>query len=143
MIQDSDLAHFFFFFSVCCCSAAQSCPTLCNPMDCQASLSLTISQVCPSSRPLHQRCLPAISSSDAFFSLCPQSFPASGSFPMSQLFASASASVLPMSVQDWLPLRLTGFISLLSKGFSGVFFSTTVWRYQIFSALPSLWSFWC
>ena len=102
MIQESDLAHFFFAV---CCSVAQSCPTLCNPMDSQASLSLTISQVCPSSRPLHRRCHPAISSCDAFFSFCPQSFPASGSFPMSQLFASASASVLPMSVQDWLPLR--------------------------------------
>ena len=66
------------------------------------------------------------------FSFCPQSFPASGTFPMSWLFASdnqntgvsASASVLPMSIQDWFPLRLTGLISLLSKGLSEVFSST-------------------
>ena len=84
-------------------------------------------EVCPSSCPLHQWYLPAISSSDALFSYCPQSFPASGTFPLSWLFASdgqntgasASASVLPMSVQGWHPLRVTGLISLLSKGLSG------------------------
>ena len=78
--------------------------------------------------------------------LCPQSFPVSGTFPMSWLFASdgpntgasASASVLPMSIQGWFPLRLTGLISLLSKGLSGVFSSTTVQRYQFFGAQPSL-----
>ena len=69
-------------------------------------------KVCPSSFPFHQWCHPAISSSDAIFSFCPQSFPASGTLPMSQLFtsddenigASASASVLPMNIQDWFPL---------------------------------------
>ena len=77
--------------------------------------------VCPSSCPLNGRCHPTISSS-VIFSFCPQSFPASGSFPMSQLFTSggqsigASVSVLPMSIQDWYPLRLTGLISLLFKG---------------------------
>ena len=102
--------------------------------------------VCPSSCSLHWWCHPAISSSDTLFSFCPQSFPASGNFPMSQLFAqddqntgaSASASVLPIKIQGWFPLRLTGLISLLSTGLSGVFSSTTVWRHQFFGALPSL-----
>ena len=82
------------------------------------------SGVCPSSRLLHQWCHPAISSSDALFSSCPQSFPASGTFPMSHLFTSddqntgASASVLPVNIQGWSPLRLTGLNSLLSKGLS-------------------------
>ena len=75
-----------------------------------------------------------------------QSFPESGTFPMSQLFASddrnigasASASVFPTSIQDWFPLRLTKFISLLSKGLSGVLSNTTVWRHQFFGAPPSL-----
>ena len=103
--------------------------------------------VCPSSCPLNQWCHPTISSSVTFF-FCPQSFPASGSFPMSWLFAlggqqigaSASTSVFPVSSQGWFPLRLTGFISLLSKGLSRVFSSTTVQKHQFFSALPSLWS---
>ena len=97
--------------------------------------------VCPSS--LHQWCCPAISSSDTFFSFCPQSFPASGSFQMSHLFTSggqsigvsASASVLPVNIQGWSPLRLTGLISLLSKGLSRVFSSTTVRRHQFFGVL--------
>ena len=101
--------------------------------------------VCPSSCSLHQWCHPAISSSDTLLSFCPQSFPASGTFPMSRLFASgdqntgasASASVLPMRFQGWFPLRLTGLISLLSKGLSGVFSSTRVWRHQFFGILPS------
>ena len=85
--------------------------------------------VCPSSRLLHRWCHPSISSSDALFSFCPQSFPASGTFPMSRLFvsdgrntgASASTSVLPVNIQDWFPLGLTGWISLQSKGLSRVF----------------------
>ena len=103
-------------------------------------------KVFPSSCPLHRWCHPAISSSDALFSLCPQSFPASGTFPMSQLFVSedqntgtsASASVLPMRIQCRFPLRLTSLISLLSKGLSRVFSSTTVWRHRFFGVLPSL-----
>ena len=100
-------------------------------------------EVFPSSCPLHQWCHPAIASSDALFSLCPQSFPALGTFPMSQMFASddqntgASASALPRSIQCWFPLRLTRFIPLISKGLSGVFSSTTVWRHQFFGSLPS------
>ena len=82
------------------------------------------------------------------FSSCPQSFPASGSFLMSQLFASggqsigisASASVLPMNIQSWFPLGLTSLISLRSKGLARVFSSTTVWKHQFFSTQPSLWS---
>ena len=79
---------------------------------------------------------------------CPQSLPASESFPMSQLFAgggqsigvSASASVLPMNTQNWSPLRWTGWTSLQSKGLSRVFSSTTVWKHQFCGAQPSLWS---
>ena len=94
------------------------------------------SDSCPSS----QWCHPAISSSVVPFFSCPQSLPASGSFPMSQLFAwggqsigvSASASVLPMNTQDWSPLEWTGWISLQSKGLARVFFSTTVQKHQFF-----------
>ena len=75
---------------------------------------------------------------------CPQSFPASGSFPMSRLFTLGGncigASVLPMNIQGWFPLGLTGLISLLSMGLSRVFSSTTVQKHQFFSVLPSLWS---
>ena len=82
-------------------------------------------RVCSNSHPLNQWCHPTSSSSVALFSSCPQSFPASGSFPMGQLFSlggqsigtSAWASVLPMNIQGWFPLGLTGLISLLSKGF--------------------------
>ena len=104
--------------------------------------------VCLSSWSLHPWCCPAISSSDTVFSFCPQSFPPSGTFPMSCLFpsddqntgASASASVLPVNIQGWSPLRLTGLISVQSRGLSGVFSSTTVRRHQFFGILPSLWS---
>ena len=89
-------------------------------------------KVCLSSRPLHLWHHPAFSSSDTLFFFCPQSFPASGTFPVSQLFisgdqntgASASASVLPTSIQGWFPLRLTGLIFFLSKGLSGVISSS-------------------
>ena len=102
---------------------------------------------CPSSTPgvhsnscaLSQWCHPAISSSVVPFSSCPQSLPASGSFPMSQLFAwggqsigvSASASVLPMNTQDWSPLGWTGWISLQSKGRLRVFSNTRYWKASI------------
>ena len=100
------------------------------------------------SRPSSQWCHAAISSSVILFSSCPQSFPASKSFPVSCLFvsgsqnigASSSTSVLPMNIQDWFPLGLTGLISLLSKGLSRVFSNTTVQKHQFFSAQPSLWS---
>ena len=91
--------------------------------------------------PLSQWCHPTISSSVVPFSSCLQSFPASGSFPVSQFFASdgqsngvsASASVLPMNIQDWFPLGLTGWISLQTKGLSRVFSSTTSQKHQLFS----------
>ena len=103
---------------------------------------------CSNSCPLSQWCHPTISSSVILFSSCLQSFPASGSFPVSQLFtsggqstgASASASVLPMSGQDWFPLGLTDLISLQSKGLSRVFSNTTAQKHQFFSAQLSLWS---
>ena len=109
---------------------------------------------CPSQTPrVHpnpcassQWCHPTISSSVVPFSSCPQSFPASGSFPLSQLFTSggqsigvsASASVLPMNTQDWFPLEWTGWISLQSKGLSRVFSNTTVQKHQFLSAQLSL-----
>ena len=105
-------------------------------------------EVCPSSCPLYWWCQPDISSSDALLSFCPQSFPASGTFPMSQLFTSgdqntglqysASASVLPMSIQGWFPLRLICLIPSQFKGLSRDFSSTTVGRHQFFGPLPSL-----
>jgi len=111
---------------------------------------------CPSTTPriysnsylLRQWCQPTISCSVVPFSSCLQSFPASGSFQMSQLFtsggqsigASVSASVLPMNIQDWFPLGWTSWISLQSKGLSRVFSNTIVQKHQFFSAQPSLWS---
>ena len=97
---------------------------------------------------LSRWCHPTISFSVVPFSSCPQSFPASGSFPMSQLFASggqsigvsASVSVLPMNIQDWFPLGWMGWISLQSKGLSRVFYNTTVQKHPFFSTQLSLWS---
>ena len=105
-------------------------------------------RACWNSRPLSQWCHSAISSSVVPFFPCLQSFPASGSFLMSWLFswggqsigASTSTSVLLMNFQDWLPLGLTGLISLQSKGFSSVFSNTTVQKHQFFGIQPSLWS---
>ena len=88
--------------------------------------------------PLSQWCHTTISSSVAPFSSCPQPFPASGSFPMSQLFVSASASVLPIDIQGWFPLGFPGLISLLSKGPSRIFSSNTIQKHQFFSTQPSL-----
>ena len=110
----------------------------------QASLSITTSGVHSNSCPSSRWCHPAISSSVIPFS-CPQSLPASESFPMSQLFAwggqstgvSASASFLPKNTQDWSPLGWTGWISLQSKGLSRVFSNTTVQKHQFFGALLS------
>ena len=103
---------------------------------------------CSNSCPSSQWCHPTISSSVIPFSSCLQSFPESGSFPRSYFFASAgqsieasaSASVLPMNMQDWFPLGLTGWISLQSKGLSRVFSNTTVQKHQFFGSQPSLWS---
>ena len=105
-------------------------------------------RVYSNSCPLSWWCHPTISSSVSPFSSRLQPFPASGSFQMSQLFASggqsigvsASPSVLPMNIQDWFPLELTGWIPLLSKGLSRIFSNTTVWKHQFFSTQLSLWS---
>ena len=114
----------------------------------QASLSSPSSRACSNSCPSSRWCHPTISSSVTPFSSCFQSFPASVSFPMSQFFASggqnigasASALGLPMNIQSWFPLGLTSMNSLLYKGLSSVFSSTTVWKYQLFGIQPSLWS---
>ena len=118
------------------CSVA--CQALCPPLS---------PRVCPNSCPL-SRMLSNHLYSAALFSFGLQSFPASGSFQTSQFFASggqsigasASISVLPMNIQDWLPLGLTGRSSLQSKRFSRVFSNTTVQKHQFFGAQPSLWS---
>ena len=106
------------------------------------------SGACSNSCPLSWWCHPTISSSVVPFSSCLQSFPASGSFLMSQFFVSGgqimgvspSVSVLPMNIQDWFPLGLTGWISLQSKGLSRAFSNTSVQKHQFFGAQLSLWS---
>ena len=117
-------------------SVAQSFPTLCNPplRHSRPPCPSPTPGVHPNSCPSSWWCHPAISSSVIPFSSCPQSLPASESFPMSQLFArggkstgvSASASFLPRNTQDGSPLEWTGWISLQSKGLSRVFSNTTV-----------------
>ena len=114
---------------------------------CQGFLSFTIAGACSMSCSLSQWCHPTISSSVIPFSSCLHSFQASGSFPMSQFFASgdqsigasASASVLPMNIQEWLPLGLTSLISLLFKGLSRILSNTTVQKHQFFGAQLSFW----
>ena len=122
---------------------------LCNPMNCSmphATLSLTISQSllkCMSTESMMlfnhlTACHPLLH--------LPSIFPSMGCFPVSQLFEpggqriGASASILPMSIQGWFPLGLTGWISLQSKGLSRVFSKTTVQNYQYFGTQVSLWS---
>ena len=124
-----------------------SCLTLFDPMDCSTPGFPVLHQLLE----LAQTCVhwvsDAIQPSHPLSSPSPLTFnlsPASGSFLMSQFFSSggqstgASASVLPVNIQDWFPLGLTGLISLLSKGFSRNFFSTTVQKHQFFSTQPSL-----
>ena len=132
-------------------SVTHLCPTLCNPMDYSTPGFPVHHQhqvgVCSNSCPSSLWCHPTISSSVIPFS-CLQFFPASGSFPVSQFFAwggqsigvSASASVLPMNIQDWFPLGWIGWISLQSKGLSRVFSNTTVQNHQCFDLQLSLWS---
>ena len=122
-------------------SLVQSCPTLCDPMN-RSTPGLPVHHKTPGvhwdSRPSSQWCHPAISSFVVPFSSCPQSLPASESFPMSQLFTwdgvSALASVLPKNTQGWSPLEWTGWISLQSMGLSRVFSRTTVQKHQFFAA---------
>ena len=141
------------FFNVQFSSVSQSCLTLCDTMNHSMPASPTPG-VHPNPYPSSQWCHPTISSSVVPFSSCPQSFPASGSFQVSQLFASgsqsigvsASASVLPMNAQDWSLLGWTGWISLQSKGLSRVFSNTTVQKHQFFGRwkyidwLQSVWT---
>ena len=112
-------------FSYCCCSAAKSCPTLQDPYGLQHTrlpYPSPTPKACSNSCPLSRWCHPTILFSLVPFSSCLKSFPASGSFPVSQFFTSGghsigvSGSVLPMNIQDWFPLGLTGLISLRSKG---------------------------
>ena len=132
----------------CCCLVTQSCPTFGDPHGLQHPRLPCPSpspRACSNSCPLNWWCHPTIPSSIMSFSSCLQSFPASGFFLMSWLFASggqrigalASESVLPMNIQDWFPLGLTGLISLQSKGLSRVFSNTTVQKHQflVFSLL--------
>ena len=119
------------------CSVAKSYPVLCDPHGLQHARLPCPSLApgaCSNSCSLSQWCYLTITFSATLFSSCPQSFPASGSFPVSRLFesggqssrASASASIFPMNIQGWFPLEFTGLISFLSKGPSGVFSSTTM-----------------
>ena len=125
-------------------SVAQLCPTLCDPMN-RSTPGLPVHHLESTQTHVHW-VGDAISFSVVPFSSCPQSCSASGSFQISQLFASggqsigvsASASVLPMNTQDWTPLGWTGWISLLSKGLSRVFSNTTLQKHQFFSAHLSL-----
>ena len=140
--------------SLCCCLLIviqfsliiQSCPTLYEPMDSRLPCPSPNPGTCSNSCPLSQWCHSTISSSAIPFSSCLQTFPASGSFPMSQFFTSggqsigASASVLLMNIQNWFPLGWTGLISLQSKGLSRVFSKITVQKHKFFSAQLSLWS---
>ena len=131
-------------------SVAQLCPTLldCAPWTAahQASLSITNSRSLLNSCPSIWWCHSTISFSVIPFTSCLQPFPASGSYPISCFFisggqgigASTSASVFPMNIQGWLTLRLTGLISLLSKGLLRVFSNTTVQKHQFFGAQLSL-----
>ena len=125
-------------------SVAQLCLTIRNPMDCSIR-GLSVHHQLPEFTQTHLHWVgdaiqPSISSSVIPFSSCLQSLPASGSFLMSQLFTSggqsigvsASASVLPMNIQDWSPLGWTGWISLQSMGLSRVFSNTTVQKHQFF-----------
>ena len=131
-----------------CCSITQSCLTLWLRELQHARLPCPspCPGICSNPCPLSRWCHPTISSSVVPFSSCPQSFPASGSSQMSQLFTSvgqsigisASTSVLPMNTQDWYPFEWTSWISLQSKGLSRVFSNTTVQKHQFFSTQLSL-----
>ena len=140
-----------YYWTWICCSVAKSYQTLwphrhAHGLQHARLLCFPLSPgVCSNSCSLSRRWYLTLSSSATLFSFCLHSFPASGSFLMNRLFISgsqsigASASVLPMNIQDWFPWRLTGLISLLSKGLSRVFSNTRVQNNQFFIAQP-LWS---
>ena len=150
---------FFYYLAIPCglldlsspsCSVSQFCPTLCNSMDCSMPGFAVHQQLLELTQDYVHQVGDAIQQSHPLWSPSPptQSFPASGSFQMSQHFASsgqsigvsASTSVLPMNVQDWFPLGWTGWISLQSKGLSRIFSNTTMQKHQFFSAQLSLWT---
>ena len=131
-----------------------SCSVMSNPLQHHGLQHVRLpcpspsSGACSNSCPLSWRCHPTILSSVTPFSSCLQSFPVSGSFPMSQSFvsggqsigASASESVLPMNIQDWFHFGMTSLICLQIKGLSRVFSNTTVQKHQFFGTHSSLWS---
>ena len=135
LIPLSPYPPFILFMTAQFSSVTQPCPTLCYPMDC-STLGLPVHHQLPEFTQTHVHWVSdsTISSSVVPFSSRLQSFPASESFQMSQFFTSggqsigvsASTSILPMNIQDWFPLGWTGWISLLSKGLSRVFYTTTV-----------------
>ena len=143
---DSGSGYVTCYNQCCCCWVMSDSLQPHEPQHARPPCPSSTPRAYPNSCPLSWWCHPTISSSVTRFSSCPQPFPASGSFPMSQFFTSggqsigASASVLPMSIQGWFPWGLTGLISLLSKGLSRVFSSTSVWKHQFLSIWPSLWS---
>ena len=147
MTWASLLGWLYLFSSVQFSSVAQSCPTLCNPMNCSTP-GLPVHHQLPEFTQTHVHWVgDAIQPSHPVipFSSCPQSLPASESFPTSQLFAwggqsigvSALASFLPKNTQGWSPSEWTGWISLQSKGLSKVFSNTTAQKHQFFGAQPS------
>ena len=145
------LYSWIMFHSISLSSVAQSCPTPCNPMN-RSTWGLPVHHKLPEFTQTHVHlvwhrwCHPIISSSVIPFSSCLQSFPALGPFLISQfiasgeqiIWASASASVLPMNIQDWFLLGFTGLISFQSKGLSRVFSNTTVQKLQFFDSQLSL-----
>ena len=135
-----------FHVNCCCCSVTRLCPTLCNPMG-YSTPGIPVPYCLLEFAQVHIHCISdAIQPSHPLMPSSPSalSFPVLGTFPMGWLFTSSeqdigvSSSVLPVNIQGWFPLQLTGLISLLSKGLSGVFSTTTVQRHQFFGALPSL-----
>ena len=148
ILRRHDFVFFLFFFSLDESSVQFSCSVVSDSLWPQKSqharppCSSPTPRVHPNSCPSSRWCHAAISSSVVPFSSCPQSLPASGSFPVSQLFTwgvqrivvSASTSVPPMNTQDWSPWGWTGWISLQSKGLLRVFSNTTVQKHQFFSA---------
>ena len=148
MHQGSNFSTSFQYFST-VQFIAEFCPTLCDHMN-HSTPGLPVHHQLLEFTQTHVYwvvwCHPTISSSVVPFSSCPQSLPASGSFPTSQLFTwgvqstgvSASTLVLPMNTQDWSPLGCTDWISLQSKGLSRVFSNTTVQKHQFFCAQLSL-----
>ena len=139
-------------FQISYCKLLYSCSVMSNSLrphglqHARPPCPLLCPRVCSNSCPLNQWCHPTILSSVIPFSSCLQSFPASGSFPMNRFFASGgqsigtsvSESVLPMNIQDGFPLGWTGLISLLFKGLSRVYTSTTVQKHQFFGTQTSL-----